>query len=224
MSTDRRKSLASNLARIAGDPNKPAEAATMASDVPNASHVKQNRVKPQKWRRIIWSWLMALLLAMLGLLIFAAIFIVITHQQNVVMRELMKLVESGDLREIQGFIAKHPTSVNAQDEFGYTPLIRAVQKKHIDVLKLLLKNGAKASIADRKGFTALGDAQMGLRNCTAEYRSQLARSLKSEGKSEEKIAKEMAAFRKEYSPEDRKKWQEIEAILVEALKKEKSAE
>lgn len=226
MSTDKRKSLASSLAKIAAgsSPRKPAAVEAIIVEIPAPVRDELNRVKQQKQRRFIRVLVMSVYLAMLGLVVFALFFALIAHQRTVAMRELVKLVESGDLRRIEQFIAEHPSSVNAQDDHGYTPLRYAVLEKRSDVLKLLLRNGAKASIPDCKGGDALGDARGGIYHCSEKYLKSNALGMRIAGRTEKEIEEETEGLRKKQSPEDREKWLEIEAILVDALKKDKAAE
>ena len=135
--------------KIAGSPpNKPAEAGETVIEIPDASRDEDDRVKQRRRRRIIRVLLASVLLIMLGLVVSVFIFALIIEQRTVTGRELIKLVESGDFQEIDHFIAKHPISVNGEDDFGCTPLRYAVLNKRTDVVKMLLKNGAKASIPD----------------------------------------------------------------------------
>lgn len=45
--------------------------------------------------------------------------------------------------------------MNVQDSNGHTPLHRAANNNHADVIKTLLQHGADASIEDNTGQTAL---------------------------------------------------------------------
>lgn len=56
---------------------------------------------------------------------------------------------------VKFFIAKHPEKINDADHKGKTPLHYAVEKENVELVKLLLKNGAKSNIKDTKGLSAI---------------------------------------------------------------------
>ena len=55
--------------------------------------------------------------------------------------QLMKAVVSGNTAAVKGLIAEG-ANVNAIDKFGYTSLIEAVDKGYIDIIIILIDNGA----------------------------------------------------------------------------------
>ncbi|KAF9156460.1 hypothetical protein DFQ26_009355 [Actinomortierella ambigua] len=60
----------------------------------------------------------------------------------------------GDLEAVKKFIADG-NSVNAKDEYGYTPLHAAASYGHIDLMKHLIKSGANVNITDPDGDSPL---------------------------------------------------------------------
>ena len=60
----------------------------------------------------------------------------------------------GNIEKVMGYIASG-VSINAQDEFGFSPLHAATQYGHINLLEYLLSNGADVNIRDADGDTAL---------------------------------------------------------------------
>ncbi|KAF9971753.1 hypothetical protein BGZ73_005224 [Actinomortierella ambigua] len=60
----------------------------------------------------------------------------------------------GDLEAVKKFIAGG-SSVNAKDEYGYTPLHAAASYGHIDLMKHLIKSGANVNITDPDGDSPL---------------------------------------------------------------------
>ncbi|KAG0237893.1 hypothetical protein BGW41_008319, partial [Actinomortierella wolfii] len=60
----------------------------------------------------------------------------------------------GDLEAVKKFIAGG-TSVNAKDEYGYTPLHAAASYGHIELMKYLIKSGANVNITDPDGDSPL---------------------------------------------------------------------
>ena len=74
---------------------------------------------------------------------------------------LIRESDGGYLKEIES-IVEGGGDVNWQMEnTGLTPLMAAASGGKLEVIKFLLKNGAKADLKDARGFTALQRAQMG---------------------------------------------------------------
>jgi ankyrin repeat protein len=68
--------------------------------------------------------------------------------------DLCALVQSGSLDKIRQAIDAG-ADVNAQTEFGFTPLILAAVNGHADVCMLLIENKADVNAVDKDGFTPL---------------------------------------------------------------------
>ncbi|KAF9584964.1 hypothetical protein BGW38_004466 [Lunasporangiospora selenospora] len=62
--------------------------------------------------------------------------------------------DEGDLEAVKKFIAGG-VSVNAQDEFGYSPLHAAISYGHKELAQYLLDNGANVNIQDNDNDTPL---------------------------------------------------------------------
>ncbi|KAF9182436.1 hypothetical protein BGZ51_004740 [Haplosporangium sp. Z 767] len=60
----------------------------------------------------------------------------------------------GDLAAVKKFIAEG-VSINAQDEFGYSPLHGAASYRHKELIEYLLENGADVNIQDPEGDSPL---------------------------------------------------------------------
>lgn len=60
---------------------------------------------------------------------------------------LIDYVKLGHFSKIQELIAQG-VDLNAQDEYGYTPLMWAVNYSKLDIVKLLLEAGADKTITD----------------------------------------------------------------------------
>ena len=52
-------------------------------------------------------------------------------------------------------LLSHGADINAQDEFGQTPLMFAAQHSHYIAVQLMLKHGAKVNVTTKNGTTAL---------------------------------------------------------------------
>ena len=61
---------------------------------------------------------------------------------------------AGNLEKVQSFI-EAGTDVNAQDETGMTPLLRAVSSEQAEVAKFLVDAGADVNGADKRGYVPL---------------------------------------------------------------------
>ena len=73
-------------------------------------------------------------------------------------KELMTAVENGRLEQVQNLLKEKPDLVKARDNDGWTPLIMAARFNHVNLIKLLLKSGAKVDDVDNEGSSALHHA------------------------------------------------------------------
>jgi ankyrin repeat protein len=71
---------------------------------------------------------------------------------------LCQAVAKGDLETVKKMI-EFGSNINESSN-GLTPLMIAARYNKVEIVKLLLENGAKASIKDEKGFTALKHAEL----------------------------------------------------------------
>ncbi|KAF2508272.1 ankyrin repeat domain-containing protein [Flavobacterium foetidum] len=67
-------------------------------------------------------------------------------------------VSKGDIEVVKKFIA-YGADVNEQSE-DMTPLMIAARYNKVDIIKVLIENGARPSDKNEKGFTALKYAQL----------------------------------------------------------------
>lgn len=68
--------------------------------------------------------------------------------------ELFTACESGDLLQVQTLV-QIPKIINVQNNKGWTPLIVAIYHNQIEIVKILLLNGADIRITNFKGTTCL---------------------------------------------------------------------
>ncbi len=73
-------------------------------------------------------------------------------------KELMNAVENGQLEQVQNLLKAKPDLVKARDNDGWTPLIMAARFNQVNLIKLLLKSGAKVDDVDNEGSSALHHA------------------------------------------------------------------
>jgi uncharacterized protein len=86
------------------------------------------------------------------------------EKEKGVTRKMMAAVDSGNPDAVKALLGKG-LSVNVQDRFGATPLIRAAAGGRTDVAKLLLERGALINDRDNKENTALIlAAELGLKD------------------------------------------------------------
>ena len=64
-------------------------------------------------------------------------------------------VKAGDVSSVVQALRPEPYLVNFQDEIGETPLHLAVENGFVEMVRVLIANGAKIDIADNKGNTPL---------------------------------------------------------------------
>lgn len=71
--------------------------------------------------------------------------------------ELSQAIEDGDVRIVRKMLAREPSLVNESDEYGFTPLMRAVSsmERTPRLVKTLIDAGADVKIKTDEGYTAL---------------------------------------------------------------------
>ena len=70
-------------------------------------------------------------------------------------RTALLYASSGPSSEMVGLLLRHGADVNTQGQAeGFTPLMMAAAEGHIEVVRVLLLNGATAEITDKDGDTA----------------------------------------------------------------------
>ncbi|MBC9795948.1 ankyrin repeat domain-containing protein [Sinomicrobium weinanense] len=67
-------------------------------------------------------------------------------------------ISKGDIETVKKFI-ELGSDVN-QKSAGMTPLMYAARYNKVEIIKLLIANGAKLKVKDNKGFTALKHAEL----------------------------------------------------------------
>jgi uncharacterized protein len=70
---------------------------------------------------------------------------------------LYQAADSGDLRQLQAALAGN-VDVNVPDAKGRRALILAIQKGHVDAVKMLLAHGANPNTPDARGTTPMSAA------------------------------------------------------------------
>ncbi len=65
-------------------------------------------------------------------------------------QKIAKAIEKGDTKEVAKIIKSNPKAVNSAIEEKGFPLLLAVSKQKVEIVKLLLKNGADINVADSK--------------------------------------------------------------------------
>lgn len=98
-------------------------------------------------------------------------------------KELMNAVENGRLEQVQNLLKEKPDLVKAKDNDGWTPLIMAARFNHVNIIKLLLKSGAKVDDVDNEGSSALHHASASgrMEAVKALVESKARVSLKNQG-------------------------------------------
>ncbi len=67
--------------------------------------------------------------------------------------ELLEAARAGDQKKFVELV-EEGAAVNCQDEHGETPLLKAAQGGHADIVRLLIKYGADPRIRNEQGYTA----------------------------------------------------------------------
>ena len=90
----------------------------------------------------------------LALVSFANVSFATTSKNFSNQKELVcNAIAKGDLQTVKKFI-EYGVNVNETSN-GLTPLMMAARYNKVEIIKMLLDNGAKTNIEDEKGFTAL---------------------------------------------------------------------
>ena len=71
---------------------------------------------------------------------------------------ICQAISKGDIETVKKML-EFGTDVNQQSN-GMTPLMYAARYNKVEIVKLLLENGAKTNLKDQKGFTALRHAEL----------------------------------------------------------------
>ena len=71
---------------------------------------------------------------------------------------LFAAIQRGDLAGVESIIETDKVNLNARDDWGWTPLMQATYYNHIEIIRLLLNNGADPAVMDEKGTTVLSIA------------------------------------------------------------------
>ena len=80
---------------------------------------------------------------------------------------LCQAIAKGDYQTVKKMI-EFGTDVNYTSR-GMTPLMYAARYNKVEIVKLLLENGAKVSLIDEKGFNALKHAELSNATETVEF-------------------------------------------------------
>ncbi len=92
---------------------------------------------------------------------------------------IWKAIVSDDLSKVKALLVRGDISnINMQNTKGETPLIVAVRNGRYDIVKLLLRRGAKIGITDKKSKSAYSYAQMMLELLNHEKQEQYISGLK----------------------------------------------
>lgn len=77
---------------------------------------------------------------------------------NKAISPLCQAIAKGDLQTVKKMV-EFGSDIN-QTSNGMTPLMYAARYNKVEIVKLLLANGAKSNVKDDKGFTALKHAEL----------------------------------------------------------------
>lgn len=79
-------------------------------------------------------------------------------------------ISKGDIETVKKFV-EYGADVNELSN-GMTPLMIAARYNRVEIIKLLLANGAKLNTKDEKGFTALKYAELSSANEAIQFLKQ----------------------------------------------------
>lgn len=86
---------------------------------------------------------------------FVVLLLILAFGQNLFPQEIHKAAAGGDLEGVKRLLREDPRLLNAQDEDGRTPLLRAVLSPKEDVFRFLVAEGADVNLTDREGMGPL---------------------------------------------------------------------
>lgn len=87
--------------------------------------------------------------------VFSPIISVCTANEPYNGNHLHKAVTSSDQDYLTKILASGEVSIEAADKLGYTPLMNASQRGHLDIIKMLLEHGADVQAQNSSGKTSL---------------------------------------------------------------------
>ncbi|MEM4359477.1 MAG: ankyrin repeat domain-containing protein [Candidatus Bilamarchaeaceae archaeon] len=76
------------------------------------------------------------------------------EQQKALNAQLLKAAEEGNIKEVEELLTKG-ADVNAEDEYGWTALMRAVGGRETKIARMLIEKGADVNAKNGFGRTAL---------------------------------------------------------------------
>ena len=79
-------------------------------------------------------------------------------------------ISKGDIQVVKKFI-EYGVDVNEKSN-GMTPLMVAARYNKVEIIKILLSNGANLTVKDEKGFTALKHAELSNANEAVQFLKQ----------------------------------------------------
>ncbi|MCF6349084.1 MAG: ankyrin repeat domain-containing protein [Flavobacteriaceae bacterium] len=95
------------------------------------------------------------------------------------------LIKQGNLEAVKDMI-KAGADVNKKS-IGMTPLMYAARQNRVEIVKLLIANGAELKVKSNKGFTALKYAEMSKAHETAQIISDELKDLKAKKKNKRSV-------------------------------------
>jgi ankyrin repeat protein len=129
--------------------------------------------------------------------------------------------KSKNTSEVKRLLAQTPNEVNAQDEWGFTPLMYAVRDNQLDLMEMLLEHGARVSLKDTKmRETALDKVRTYLAQCSDEYVTRQVHAWRLQQVGEEQIVERIAAHKERFGDGARSNWLRIETALIAAFERE----
>lgn len=95
------------------------------------------------------------------------------------------LIKQGNFEAVKGMI-EAGADVNKKS-IGMTPLMYAARQNRVEIVKLLIANGAELKVKSSKGFTALKYAEMSKAHDAAQIISDELKALKEKKKSKRAV-------------------------------------
>ncbi|MDO9066565.1 MAG: ankyrin repeat domain-containing protein [Chloroflexota bacterium] len=133
---------------------------------------------------------------------------------------LFAAIRRGALGDVESILDTDKADVNARDEGGWTPLMRAAADNNVDIVRLLLRYGADPRIKDAKGLTVAslaGPEVKGILNPLMEPEGSKATVAERHKPPTDMAGATELVLRckalKPFSAEERKDWQAILAGL-----------
>ena len=178
-------------------------------DIMNWPRILSKGVKMKRLKR---SWAIVLSLLLVGFL--ANLWAAGTEIKS---SEIIAKVEKGDIKAVKSMLDEGPLQVNGRlGKWRSTPLNLAASSNQVEMVELLLEEGASVNVQDRKGFSTYMWVKSPIYLGDDENKQAQIDFLRKRKKSQKEIAEWSKEYDRRYSPDVVEKRTKIKALIEKA--------